>query len=40
MRDITICKLVKVFHGFSQIGDSYYKVFSLAIQSTGQTPLS
>jgi hypothetical protein len=35
-----ICKLVRVFHGFSQVGDSYYKVIPLAIQSKGQTPLS
>jgi hypothetical protein len=35
-----ICKLVKVFHGFSQVGDSYYMVFPLVIQSMGQTPLS
>jgi hypothetical protein len=37
---ITIHKLVKVFHGFSQVGDSYYKVISSTIQSMGQTPLS
>jgi len=37
---ITIGKLVKVFHGFSQVGDSYYKVIHLAIQNMGQTPLS
>jgi len=37
---ITICKLVRVFHGFSQVGDSYYKVILLIIQSMGQTPLS
>jgi hypothetical protein len=37
---ITICKLVRVFHGFSQVGDSYYKVIPLAIQSMGRTPLS
>jgi hypothetical protein len=30
---ITICKLVKAFHGFSQVGDSYYKVIPLTIQS-------
>jgi len=37
---ITICKLVKVFHGFSQVGDSYYKVIPSTIQSMGRTPLS
>jgi hypothetical protein len=37
---ITICKLVRVFHGFSQVGDSYYRVIPLAIQSMGQSPLS
>jgi hypothetical protein len=37
---ITICKLVRVFHGFSEVGDSYYKVIPSAIQSMGQTPLS
>jgi len=31
IRFIMICKLVKVFHGFSQVGDSYYMVISLAI---------
>jgi hypothetical protein len=31
IRVITICKLVKVFHGFSQVGDSYYRVIPLAI---------
>jgi hypothetical protein len=35
-----ICKLVRVFHGFSQVGDSYYRVIPLAIQSTRWTPLS
>jgi len=35
-----ICKLVKVFHGFSQVGDSQYMVFPLLIQSMRQTPLS
>jgi hypothetical protein len=35
-----ICKLVKIFHGFSQVGDSYYKVIPLIIQLMGQTPLS
>jgi hypothetical protein len=37
---ITICKLVRVFHGFSQVGDSYYRVIPLIIQSIGWTPLS
>jgi hypothetical protein len=32
---IIICKLVRVFHGFSQVGDSYYKVIRLVIQSMG-----
>jgi hypothetical protein len=36
---ITICKLVRVLHGFSQVGDSYYRVILLTIQSMGQTPL-
>jgi hypothetical protein len=36
---IMICKLVRVFHGFSQVGDSY-KVILLIIQSMGSTPLS
>jgi hypothetical protein len=40
IRVITICNLVRVFHGFSQVGDSYYKVILLIIQSMGQTPLS
>jgi hypothetical protein len=40
IRVITICKLVKVFHGFSQVGDPYYKVVPSLIQSMGQTPLS
>jgi hypothetical protein len=31
---------VRVFHGFSQVGDSYYKVIPLAIQNMGQIPLS
>jgi len=35
-----ICKLVKVFHGLLQVGDSYYKVIPLVIQSMGRTPLS
>jgi hypothetical protein len=35
-----ICKLVKVFHGVSQVGDSYYTAIPLTIQSLGQTPLS
>jgi hypothetical protein len=37
---IRICNLVKIFHGFSQVGDSYYMVILLVIQSMGQTPLS
>jgi hypothetical protein len=40
IRVITICKLVRVIHGFSQVGDSYYKVIPLVIQSMGWTPLS
>ncbi len=28
-----------VFHGFSQVGDSYYKVVSSTIQSMGRIPL-
>jgi hypothetical protein len=40
IRVITICKLVRVFHGFSQVGDSYYMVIPLVIQSMGQTALS
>jgi hypothetical protein len=40
IRVFTISKLVWVFHGFSQVGDSYYKVIPLAIQSMGRTPLS
>jgi hypothetical protein len=40
IRVIMICKFVRVFHGFSQVGDSYYMVIPLAIQSMGQTPLS
>jgi hypothetical protein len=35
-----ICKLVTEFHGFSQVGNSYYKVIPLVIQSMGQTSLS
>ncbi len=35
-----ICKLARVFHGFSQVQDSYYRVIPLAIQNMGQTPLS
>jgi hypothetical protein len=31
---------VKVFHGLSQFGDSYYKVIPSALQSMGRTPLS
>jgi len=37
---ITIYKHVKIFHGFSQVGDFYYKAIYLAIQSMMQTPLS
>jgi hypothetical protein len=37
---IMICKLVRVLHGFSQVGDSYYRVIPLTIQSMGWTPLS
>jgi hypothetical protein len=37
---ITICKLLKVFHGFSQVEDSYYKFIPLAIQNMGWIPLS
>jgi hypothetical protein len=37
---ITNCKLMKVFHGFSQVGDSYYRVIPSTIQNMGQTPLS
>jgi hypothetical protein len=40
IRVITICKLVKVFHRFSQVGDSYDKVIPSKIQSMGQTSLS
>jgi hypothetical protein len=40
IRVMTICKLVRIFHGFSQIGDSYYKVILSTIQSMGRTPLS
>jgi hypothetical protein len=40
IRVITICKHVRVFHGFSQVGDFYYKVISLAIPSMGQISLS
>jgi hypothetical protein len=35
-----ICKLVRLFHGFSQVADSYYMIIPLAIQSMGQIPLS
>jgi hypothetical protein len=35
-----ICKLVREFHGFSQVGDSYYRVIPSVIQSMGQTSLS
>jgi hypothetical protein len=37
---ITICKHVKVFHGFSKVWDFYYKAISLAIQNMGQIPLA
>jgi hypothetical protein len=40
IRVVTICKLLKVFHRFSQVGDSYYKVIPSIIQSMGQTSLS
>jgi hypothetical protein len=40
IRVIMICKLVKVFHGFSQVRDSYYMVIPSIIQSMGRTPLS
>jgi hypothetical protein len=40
IRVIIICKLVRVFHGFAQVEDSYYMVIPLVIQSMGQTPLS
>ncbi len=36
---IIICKHVRVFHGFSQVEDSYYKVIFSAIQSMGRIPL-
>ncbi len=31
---------MKVFHGFSQVGDLYYMIIYSTIQSMGQTPLS
>jgi hypothetical protein len=37
---IMICKLARVFHKFSQVGDSYYKVIPSILQNMGQTPLS
>ncbi len=37
---IMICELVRVFHGFPQVENSYYMVIPLVIQSMGQTPLS
>ncbi len=37
---IMICKLVRAFHGFSQVGGSYYRVNISIIQSMGQIPLS
>jgi len=40
VRVITIYKLVKVFHGFSQVGESYYMVIPSTIQSMSRTPLS
>jgi hypothetical protein len=38
IRVITFCKLLRVFRGFSQVGDSHYRVIFLTIQSMGQTP--
>jgi hypothetical protein len=35
IRVIMIYKLVRVFHGFSQVGDSYYRVLLSIIQSMG-----
>ncbi len=40
IRVITIYKHVKVFHGFSQVGDFYYMIIYSTIQSMGRTPLS
>jgi hypothetical protein len=40
IRFITICKLVREFHGFSQVGDSYYMVIPSIIQSMQQISLS
>jgi hypothetical protein len=40
IRVITICKHVRVFHGFSQVGDFYYKVIYLTIPSMGRISLS
>jgi hypothetical protein len=37
---IIIYKLVRVFCGFSQVEDSYYRVIFSAIQSMGRIPLS
>ncbi len=31
---------MRLFHGFSQVGNSYYKVIPSTIQNMGQTPLS
>jgi hypothetical protein len=30
-----ICELVKVFHGFSQVGDSYYRGYSFGNSKHG-----
>jgi hypothetical protein len=40
IRFITIFKHVKIFNGFSQVGDLYYNVISSKIQSKGPTPFS
>jgi hypothetical protein len=32
---IMICELVKVFHGFSQVGDSYYRGYSFGNSKHG-----
>jgi hypothetical protein len=37
---IMICKLLRVFHGFSQVRDSYYRVIPSIIQSMGRIQLS
>jgi len=31
---------MRVFHGFSQVGDSYYKVIPSVTQNMGRIPLS